>query len=41
MAARGFVHLRRVDAQPDKVLPPGAGALPLLMLLFVGSSALT
>jgi len=41
MAAGGFVNLRRVDAPPDEVPPPGAGALPLLMLLFVGSSALT
>jgi hypothetical protein len=30
-----------MDAQPDEVPPPGAGVLPLLMLLFVGSSALT
>jgi hypothetical protein len=40
MAAGGSVNLRRVDAQPDEVPPPDAGALPLLMLLFVGSSAL-
>src|SRR5512146_3189965 len=29
MTARGFVNLRRVDAQADEVAPPSTGALPL------------
>ena len=29
MAARGFEHLPRVDAQPNELPPPGTRVLPL------------
>src|SRR3974377_775016 len=33
MTARGFVNLRRVNAQANEVPPPSAGALPLFPMV--------